>query len=48
MIEDAVFDLKTAISKLREKHDIVAEVFHGIDYRGRHTMSPGQRATVKA
>jgi type I restriction enzyme, R subunit len=46
VIEDAVFDLKTAISKLQEKHDIVGEIFHGIDYRGRHTMSPGQRATV--
>jgi type I restriction enzyme R subunit len=46
VIEEAVFDLKTAIAKLKEKHSVVAEVFHGIDYKSRHAMTVGQRATV--
>lgn len=46
VIEDAVFDLKTAIAKLREKHEVVAELFHGLPFRVRHEMSPGGRATL--
>ena len=39
VIEDAVFSLKTAISKLKEKHDVVSEFFHGLDLANRATMS---------
>lgn len=46
IIEDAVFSLKTAVAKLREKHDVVLEVFHGLDLAGRATMTASQRATL--
>ena len=31
---------------LKEKHEVVAEIFHGINYRDRHQMSAGDRAIV--
>jgi type I restriction enzyme R subunit len=35
-----------AIARLREKHEVVAEFFHGIDFRRRAALSPGERATI--
>jgi type I restriction enzyme R subunit len=29
---------------MREKHEVVAEFFHGIDFQARHTLSAGERA----
>jgi type I restriction enzyme R subunit len=46
VVADAVFSLKTAVAKLREKHEVVAEIFHGLDLAGRGAMTPGQRATL--
>jgi len=44
--EEAMVPLETAIAKLKEKHDVVCEFFHGIDFRARHGMTAGQRATL--
>src|SRR5262249_14262407 len=46
VINDAVFSVRPAIAKLQEKHEVVSEIFHGLDFRGRHTGSPGERATL--
>jgi type I restriction enzyme R subunit len=47
--DDAMKPLEqTAASKLREKHDVVSAFFHGLEYRRRHEMSPGERATLLA
>ena len=43
-VEHVAIPVAVAISRLREKHEVVAEFFHGIDFRARHTLSPGQRA----
>ncbi len=40
--------LTTLIAKLREKHDVVKEFFHGLDYQRRHEMSAAERATLFA
>ena len=44
-VEDVAIPIGIAIARLREKHEIVAEFFHGIDFRARHVLSPTQRAT---
>jgi type I restriction enzyme R subunit len=44
--EEAMVTLEDAIVKLREKHDVVKEFFHGLDYAGRHEMTAAQRATL--
>jgi type I restriction enzyme, R subunit len=46
--EEAMVTLDDAIAKLREKHDMVKEFFHGLDYQRRHEMSAAQRATLFA
>jgi type I restriction enzyme R subunit len=43
---EAMIPLSEAISKLREKHEIVAEFFHELDFGARHEMSAGERATL--
>jgi type I restriction enzyme, R subunit len=43
---EAMFPLEQAISKLREKHDVVSEFFHGCNFRQRHEMNAGNRATL--
>jgi type I restriction enzyme, R subunit len=44
-VEDVAIPVGVAIARLREKHEVVAEFFHGIDFRGRHSLSASQRAT---
>jgi type I restriction enzyme, R subunit len=44
--EEAMVTLEDAIVKLREKHDVVKEFFHGLDYAGRHEMTAAERATL--
>jgi type I restriction enzyme R subunit len=46
--DEAMVTLDDAIAKLREKHDVVKEFFHGLDYRRRHEMSAAERATLFA
>ena len=46
--QEAMVTLDDAIAKLREKHDVVSEFFHGLDYRRRHEMSATERATLFA
>jgi len=43
-VEDVAIPLAVAIARLREKHEVVAEFFHGIDFRGRGALSAGDRA----
>jgi type I restriction enzyme, R subunit len=43
-VEDVAVPIGIAIARLREKHEVVAEFFHGIDFRARHALEPGQRA----
>jgi type I restriction enzyme R subunit len=43
-VEHAAIPVATAIARLREKHEVVAEFFHGIDFRGRHGLPAGDRA----
>jgi type I restriction enzyme R subunit len=44
-VEDVAIPLSIAVARLREKHEVVAELFHGIDYRARGELSAGARAT---
>jgi type I restriction enzyme R subunit len=46
--QEAMVTLDDAIAKLREKHDVVKEFFHGLDYQRRHEMSAAERATLFA
>jgi type I restriction enzyme R subunit len=46
VVEEAMIPLESAISKLREKHEVVVEFFHGLDFRSRHEMTAGDRARL--
>jgi hypothetical protein len=43
-VDDVAIPVAIAVARLREKHEVVAEFFHGIDFRARHRLEPGQRA----
>jgi type I restriction enzyme R subunit len=43
-VEDVAIPLGLAIARLREKYEVVAEFFHGIDFRTRAELSPSDRA----
>lgn len=43
-VDDVAIPIGVAIARLHEKHEVVAEFFHGIDFRTRHRLDPGQRA----
>lgn len=43
-VEDVAIPIGVAIARLREKYEVVGEFFHGIDFRGRHSLGPAQRA----
>src|SRR5919197_5090250 len=47
-VEHVTIPVSVAISRLHEKHEVVAEFFHGLDFRGRHALSPGARGTLFA
>jgi type I restriction enzyme, R subunit len=44
-VEDVAIPIKVPIARLREKHEVVAEFFNGIDFRRRHVLSATERAT---
>jgi type I restriction enzyme, R subunit len=44
-VEDIAIPIGVAVRRLAEKLEVVAEFFHGIDFRARHTLSPTDRAT---
>jgi type I restriction enzyme, R subunit len=44
-VGDVAIPAAVAIARLREKHEVVTELFHGIDFRRRNELSPGGRAT---
>jgi type I restriction enzyme, R subunit len=44
-VDDVAIPVGVAIARLREKQEVVAEFFHGIDFRGRHSLGPAQRAS---
>jgi type I restriction enzyme R subunit len=43
-VEEVAIPLSIAVKRLREKHEIVAQFFHGIDFRRRGPLSAGERA----
>ena len=47
-VEDAMVPVRQVISKLREKHEILCEFFHGLEWRGRGELSATARATLLA
>jgi type I restriction enzyme, R subunit len=47
-VEHVAIPVAVALSRLREKHEVVAEFFHGINFRGRHALSPGDAANLFA
>ena len=47
-VEDAMVPVRQVVSKLREKHEILCEFFHGLEWRGRGELSATARATLLA
>jgi type I restriction enzyme R subunit len=47
-VEDAMIPLRQVISKLREKHEVLCEFFHGLGWRERQKLDPAGRATLLA
>jgi type I restriction enzyme, R subunit len=47
-VEDAMVPLRHVISKLREKHEVLCEFFHGLEWRGREMLDAAARATLLA
>jgi type I restriction enzyme R subunit len=47
-VEEAMLPLEDVIRKMVEKHGVLDEFFHGIDYRRRQSMSPTDRSTLFA
>jgi type I restriction enzyme R subunit len=43
-VKDAAIPLSVAIARLREKHEVVGEFFHGIAFRARGALSATERA----
>jgi type I restriction enzyme, R subunit len=43
-VDDVAIPVGVAVARLREKHEVVAEFFHGIDFRSRQMLTPGDRA----
>jgi type I restriction enzyme R subunit len=46
IVDESMIPLAIAVAKLREKHEIVRDFFHGLDFRGRHVMTPSARANL--
>jgi type I restriction enzyme R subunit len=43
-VEDVATPIEVALRRLREKHEVVGEFFHGIGFRARAGLAPGERA----
>jgi type I restriction enzyme, R subunit len=47
-VEGAMIPVRQVLSKLREKHEVVCEFFHGLDWHGRSDLDAAGRATLLA
>lgn len=47
-VEDAMVPVRQVIAKLREKHEVVCEFFHGLDWKNRDELDVAARATLLA
>jgi type I restriction enzyme, R subunit len=47
-VKDAMVPVRRVISKLRERHEVLCDFFHGLEWRDRDTLSPTERATLLA
>jgi type I restriction enzyme, R subunit len=47
-VEDAMTPVRQVLSKLREKHEVVCEFFHGLSWHDRHELDATGRATLLA
>jgi type I restriction enzyme, R subunit len=47
-VEDAMVPLRQVISKMREKHEVLCDFFHGLAWQGRENLDVVARATLLA
>ncbi len=47
-VEDAMVPVAQVISKLREKHEVLCEFFHGLEWQDRAKLDPAALATLLA
>jgi type I restriction enzyme R subunit len=47
-VEGAMVPVRQVVSKLREKHEVLCEFFHGLDWRHRADLDAAARATLLA
>jgi type I restriction enzyme, R subunit len=47
-VENSMVPVRGVVSKLREKHEVVSEFFHGLDWQDRDELSATDRATLLA
>lgn len=47
-VEAAMVPLHQVVTKLREKHEVLCEFFHGLEWRDRDRLDPAGRATLLA
>ena len=45
-VEDAMVPVRQVLSKLREKHEVLCEFLHGLEWRDRQELDPAARATL--
>ncbi len=45
-VDEAMIPLRVILRHLREKHDVVSEFFHGLDYSNRSDMTAAAQATL--
>jgi type I restriction enzyme R subunit len=45
-VEEAMIPLRAILRKLKEKHDVVSEFFHGLEYENRAEMTAAAQATL--
>jgi type I restriction enzyme R subunit len=43
-VQEVAIPIGAAVARLREKDEVVAELLHGIDFRARGSLAPGERA----
>ncbi len=47
-VEDAMVPVRQVVTKLREKHEVLCEFFHGLDWQDRKGQDPAALATLLA
>ncbi len=45
-VEHVTIPLESLVAKLREKHEVLCDLLHGVPFRERHTMSSTETATM--